>query len=175
MKKIPLIFNRDENFRMTDECNNLCLWVFNGEGKVTRKYDGTSCMVKEGKLYKRREIKSGKIIPDDFINAGEDGFTKKIVGWVLVVKDDKWHNEAFSSHINDGTYELCGPKIQGNPEKFQMHTLVRHELAEHFIINDRTYEGIKKFFIGKDIEGVVFHHIDGRMAKIRKKDFGLCR
>ena len=48
-----------------------------------------------------------------------------------VTGSDKWHMEAIGSdgwsfESAGGTYELCGPKIQGNPEGFEKHTLVRH-------------------------------------------------
>jgi len=36
-------------------------------------------------------------------------------------------------------------------------------------------EGLREWFKGRDIEGLVFHHPDGRMAKIKKRDFGLKR
>ena len=37
---------------------------------------------------------------------------------------------------NDFTYELCGPKINGNPEKISRHTLVPHgiDLCQHFAV-----------------------------------------
>ncbi len=75
---------------------------------------------------------------------------------------------------SDGTYELVGPKIQGNPEGFVEHTLVSHDLCD--VVDAPTdYEGLKAWFAGRDIEGVVWHHPDGRMAKIKAKDFGLKR
>jgi hypothetical protein len=42
--------------RATRESNPGCQWVFDGEGVATRKYDGACCMVRDGKLYKRREL-----------------------------------------------------------------------------------------------------------------------
>jgi len=39
---------------------------------------------------------------------------------------DKYHLEAHHVYFDDGTYELVGPKVQGNPEKFDKHTLIRH-------------------------------------------------
>jgi len=35
--------------------------------------------------------------------------------------------------------------------------------------------GFREWLKGRDIEGLVFHHPDGRMAKIKKRDFGLKR
>jgi hypothetical protein len=37
------------------------------------------------------------------------------------------------------------------------------------------FGGLRAWMEGRDIEGVVFHHADGRMAKIKLRDFGLKR
>jgi len=39
----------------------------------------------------------------------------------------------------------------------------------------RKFEEIKAYLADKDIEGIVWHHPDGRMVKIKKKDFGYKR
>ena len=75
----------------------------------------------------------------------------------------------------DGTYELCGPKIQGNPEKLGCNMLIPHGF-DKCNIPYRTWDGIKTYLENHDIEGIVFHHIaDNRMCKIRKSDFGIKR
>jgi hypothetical protein len=181
MKKIPTIFKRNpDNLKgILNEHNPDCEWVFNGEGLATKKYDGSCCLVRDGKLYKRREIKKGKVAPDNFEIADFDKITGKTVGWVPVTEDkaDEWHRQAFSvglSYYDDGTYELCGPKVQGNPEGFTRHVLLPHSDAKVFNV-ERTYDKLKEFLKTRDIEGLVFHHPDGRMAKIKKRDFGLDR
>ena len=77
----------------------------------------------------------------------------------------------------DGTYELVGPKVQGNVEHEEKHRLVPHTTAALAFHEDvpRTFEGIQEWMRGKDIEGIVFHHPDGRMAKIKLRDFGIPR
>lgn len=175
MKKIPTIFKRNlENMKeVLNEVNDGCEWVFAGEGIATRKYDGTCVKIENGKYFKRREVKMGKIAPIDFIEEQHDPNTGKRVGWVPVCadsKDDRWHMEAFDSLLKDGTYELVGPKIQKNLEKYAKHALVKHSDAEVFGNVRRTYEGISDFMEKLDIEGIVFHHEDGRMAKIKKRD-----
>jgi len=174
MKKIPTIFKRNpENMKEILRLQNpAASWVFAGEGLATRKYDGTCCLISEGKFFKRREIKDGKQKPDDFILADSDEITGKIVGWVPVDQNDKYHMEAFMDSLADGTYELCGPKVQSNPEKYERHVLIRHETAEQYPDCPRDFDGIKNFIENMDIEGIVFHHPDGRMAKIKKRDFG---
>jgi len=177
MKKIPTIFNRNPENRkeILSAHNRNCAWVFAGEGVPTRKYDGTCCRVKDEVLYKRLEIKKGKPQPEDFELEDFDEITGKAVGWMPVTdsKEDKWHVEAFATGLwTDGTYELCGPKVQGNPEKCLTHVLVKHSTAYTYDDIERTYDGIRSFLNDKDIEGLVFHHPDGRMAKIKKRDYG---
>lgn len=136
-------------------------------------------MVKGGILYKRYDAKQGKTPPHGFIPAQDpDPVTKHWPGWLEVDKNnpmDQWFVEAFTGMEADGTYELVGPKIQGNPEKQEKHKLVSHRGAEQFIDCPRTFGGIREFLLHRDIEGIVFHHPDGRMVKIKKKDFGLSR
>lgn len=178
MKKIPTLFKRNPE-RMSEvlrEPHPHCQWVFDGEGVATRKYDGTCCRVKYGQLWKRREVKKGKPQPEGFELADYDEATGKSVGWMRVDLADRWHLEAFGDgNFLDGTYELCGPKVQGNPEGYKSHVLIAHATAPAFSSVLRTFDGLKAFLTDMDIEGLVFHHPDGRMAKIKKRDFGLGR
>jgi hypothetical protein len=82
---------------------------------------------------------------------------------------------AFDSKLQDGTYELVGPKVQGNPERYERHTLIRHANAQIFQNAPREFNDLRSWLTDKDIEGIVFHHPDGRMGKIKKRDFGLAR
>ena len=178
MKKIPTIFKRAVDMRfLLNEIHPDCEWVFAGEGAATRKYDGTCVKIENGQYFKRREIKPEKKAPADFIEEQFDETTGKTVGWVPVNadKENKYHMEAFDPNLPDGTYELIGPKIQGNPEKSETHKLIRHADAEVFPDVPRQYHALAEWFKNKDIEGIVFHHLDGRMAKIKKRDFGLKR
>jgi len=152
-------------------------WVINGEGVATRKYNGTCCMIKDGKLYKRYDVKKGRKAPNKFIPAQEpDEITGHWPGWLPVNEDnpsDKYHIEAFADGLPDGTYELCGPKIQDNPEKLERHVLIPH--GKEIIDAPRTYSEIKEWLKGKDIEGIVWHRGNGDMVKIKKRDFGFKR
>jgi hypothetical protein len=54
--------------------------------------------------------------------------------------------------------------------------LERHELWRHgrdVVEVTRTREAILEWLTRHDHEGLVFHHPDGRTAKVRRKDFGL--
>lgn len=180
MKKIPTIFERDwegDRSRVLDRKNPECAWVFADEGKATRKLDGTSCMIRAGKLYKRRELRAADKPPPDFELADYDSTTEKSVGWVPVGDgpEDRYHREAFAKGgFVDGTYELIGPKIQGNPENAGHHLLVPHaECSVHEVAT--AFGTLREFLSAQDVEGLVWHHPDGRMAKIKLRDFGLKR
>jgi hypothetical protein len=177
MKKIPNLFARDENGDLTDEINPDCEWVVKGEGTATRKFDGTSCFVYQGELWKRRILKPGKPVPVEFLPCGApDPNTGKIVGWVLADESDKWHMEAIRDGLPiEGTYELCGPKIQGNPEKFDEHVLIPH--GNWILLGAPTDPAHMKGYLNtQDIEGIVWwHQWSDQKCKLRKQDFGLKR
>ena len=152
-----------------------CEWVRDGAGVATLKHDGTCCLVRGGRLYKRRELKAGQPVPPQFELADFDDETGKTMGWMPVLAgtaEDQFHLEAFGDGVTDGTYELMGPKIQGNKGGFTMHRLVRHAID---VLDGvpRTFEGLRTWLESQPLEGVVWHHPDGRAAKIKRRDFGL--
>ena len=180
MKKIPTLFERDwerNPSRVIDKVHPGCEWVLAGEGVATQKYDGTCCLLRGGQLFKRRELRDTDNPPPHFEVIEHDVATAKTVGWVPVGDglDDRWFREADLAGLGDGTYELLGPKVQGNMEKHAMHVLQMHNLARTYPAIPRTYEGLRDWLAGQDIEGIVFHHMDGRMAKIKLRDFALKR
>lgn len=184
MQKIISLFQRNyETDRLVrDEVVPGAEWVLDGEGVATQKLDGTCCLVRDGKLFKRYEVAKGNTPPASFEPAADvDPTTGKQQGWVPVSDTDPadlYHREAWERDcglLADGTYELVGPKVQGNPEQFDAHVLVSHLSTGTFANCPRTFDDLREWFIGRDIEGIVFHHPDGRMVKIKKKDFGLKR
>lgn len=177
MRKIISLFKRnyDGDRLVRDEVVPGAEWVLLGEGVATRKFDGTCCLVSGGKLFKRYDAKGGKPAPEGFVAAQEpDEVTGHWPGWLPVGNgpEDRWHREAFPSDpLLDGTYELVGPKVQGNPEGFPCHILLRHG-ADILYGVPRSYDGLKEYFLRcSGFEGIVWHHADGRMVKIKKKDF----
>jgi hypothetical protein len=175
MEKIISLFKRDyEGTRLVfDEVVPGAEWVLAGEGQATEKFDGTCCRVKDGRLYKRFDCKQGKKPPANFEpSQAPDPVTGHWPGWVPVGDgpEDRWHREALNGEA-DGTYELVGPKVQGNP-----YGLLKHQLYRHGAITvkaPRDFLGIKVFLADNIMEGIVWHHPDGRMVKIKRKDFGL--
>lgn len=172
MKKIPTVYQRDANdmSSVTDEVNPKCQWVIDGEGVATRKYDGTCVMLdSSGKWWARREVKAGRPIPPNFQEEDFDPNTGKRQGWEPMGQSSfaKPHAEAVSDGLQPGTYELCGPKINGNPEGYENHRLIAHATAEVV----QVVGGIREFVAALDYEGLVWHHPDGRMAKLKARDF----
>jgi hypothetical protein len=186
MKKISTLFKKDPNDlgRVIPELDPANKWVYDEGVRATRKWDGSACVIINGNLYKRYDVKKGRSVPAGAIPCQEpDAITGHWPHWLLVdssKSEDKFFIEAHqnliddSNGVEDGTYELCGPKVQGNPEKFNKHVLVRHGISwvDVPLIHFQT---IKELLGILDIEGIVFHHPDGRMCKIRKSDFGIKR
>lgn len=178
MKKIPTLFIRDRQTNLViNEVNPGCEWVISGEGIATRKMDGTCCMVRDGRLYKRYDAKKGRTPPADFEPAQPDAdpITGHWPGWVPVGDgpEDKYHREAWATDTarRNGTYELVGPAINGNPDKYPYHYLTEHGVFE---LEDAPtdYEGLKAYLEALPYEGLVWHHFDDdRMVKIKRKDF----
>lgn len=183
MKKIVSLFQRnyDGDRLVRNEVVPGAEWVLDGEGVATRKWDGTCCKVEDGKLYKRYDAKKGKQPPYGFVPAQDpDPVSGHWPGWLEVGNgnEDKWFREAAGGNpdkvdLPDGTYELVGPKVQGNPERSSEHVLIPHGKDE--LDAPRTFDELKEWFIGREIEGVVWHRGNGDMVKIKKKDFGLKR
>jgi len=183
MKKLSTLFKKDPNDlgRVINEINPENEWV-HAHGVGRRKYDGTSCAIIKGDLYKRFDLKKGRVLPPNSIPCQEaDEITGHHPHWIKCERDDpsnKWHFKAFDclTFKTDGTYELCGKKVQGNPENIEGHKLIRHSEAILPAYPPKSFEGLRNYLELYDIEGIVFHHkSDDRMCKIRKSDFGLKR
>lgn len=183
MEKIPTIFERDQNFKVTDKPKPNCEWVFTGEGLATEKLDGMNI---------RLTIRGGKLVRvEKRRNPSKADKARGIVdGWYVdadeFAPDDRYIFEAARntdlSTWPDGEHscEALGPKIQGNPLGLEKHLCVPFNI-EVPVFNHipRTYDGIRdalsrlesRFSPGHLAEGIVFHHPDGRRAKIKRKDF----
>ncbi len=185
MKKMPCLFQREFHGRnsatLLQTVTPGCEWVLAGEGVASRKRDGTACCVKDGQLFKRYDAKkdrktgeyrmppAGAIPCDD-----PDPVTGHWPHWTTTGEHDYWHAEAWArqgSTLEPGTYELCGPKISANPERFEVHTFVRHGGEQ--CTPPRSFDGLLDYLCREPWEGIVFAHPDGRFAKIRRADYGL--
>lgn len=183
MRKMKTLFKREFEghniVRTLPTVEPGCEWVINGEGYATLKLDGTCCLIQDGVLYKRFDYKPGRKLPEGAIPCQEaaDPITGHFPHWVKVDENnpaDKWHIEALKhtpEFNGDGTYELVGPHINGNPYLLYYDRLEKHGI---FVLEDvpRTYDGIKTYLETHKIEGIVFYRGNGEMCKIKRTDFG---
>lgn len=187
-RKMTALFEIDRaNHIGTDVVNEKSAWVFTEPAVATVKRDGTGVLVSsEGEILIRRSVKKGKRVPDGFRLAEIDPFTGHMFGVEPVSQSGfkKMMEEAMLSvgvGLEPGTYELCGPKINGNPEGFNKHILIRHgseELATipdmRTVAPDDAYPLLKELFVGfkaRGVEGVVWWGADDKRVKLRAKDF----
>ena len=198
MKKIKTVYKIDRETNLaTQEVNKGVQWVLEGKGIATLKVDGSAAMIQDGELYKRydKKLKSqfmkqvranpDTVVTPDMFNElpsdaipcqpNPDPVTYHHPHWVKIDKnkpEDKFHVEALAKlkDLPDGTYELIGAKVNGNPYNIQEHILVKHG-AEVLNVPDRSFEGLKTFLEGLQGEGIVFYNQEtGEMAKARRKD-----
>ncbi len=191
MEKIPTLFHRDEKTKkVIDVLTPGCEWVRDGEGVATEKLDGTNVRltVRSGiivRVEKRRnptkEQKAFGIIDPWYVDtvkgSSEDKWIWEAVGWTAVGGSDEHAPWPDGEH----SCEAIGPSIQGNPLGLEKNTCVPFNLkgAPVFYGIPRTFDGLKEFLAMRDslyspghlAEGIVFHHPDGRRAKIKRKDF----
>lgn len=197
MKKIPTLFERNETGdRVIDIMRPGLEWVKSAEATATRKLDGTACLVKGAKLYKRYTVKLDKTPPADFLPAQSDREPNGTwPGWIPVGDgpEDKWYREAESRYKPsrhtllpcqplDGTYELCGPHASGgahggkNPEHLDEDTLIPHG-ADVLLDVPTDFHELHAYLAAHDIEGIVWwrdiNDPDCDKAKIKRRDFGL--
>jgi hypothetical protein len=180
MKKIPTLYVRDplDPRHVTSTIHPDCGWVLKGEGVPIRKYDGTAMLRHLGSWWARRTVRPEYFPPAGFWLVMSDGSTA--IGW------EPAEQSPFAKHLRealdeegrppwaDGTYELCGPKVNGNPEDFPFHVLVEHARAERVfdILGAREMDPASMVRRVGTLgwEGVVWHHRDGRMAKLKVRD-----
>lgn len=184
MKKIETIFDRGDNFGVTPKIRAGCEWVFAGEGIPTEKLDGTNIRLtvlggKTAHVEKRR-------------NPTKQEKTQGIEpGYVDASRNDPQDKHIFRAVDNtdvsdcpDNLYEgeAVGPKIQGNPLKLEKPVVYLFKFRP-VVLPDmtRTFDSIKDYVLDLEskyspsnlAEGIVFHHPDRRMAKIKRRDFKL--
>jgi len=208
VKKTPSLFKRnyETDRRVRDEVVEGSEWVLAGEGRATRKWDGTCCLFRDGLIWRRydrkltkqankqKRTRTGKVLEpltvDDFkaapagweaCHAEPDLNTGHWPGWLPVgdEPESKWHLAAFRAQVVHGTsffvegrtYELCGPHFQGNPEQLDADVFIEHGI--HVLSVPLTFDGIRDYLAAHEMEGIVWHHPDGRVVKIKAGDFGI--
>ncbi|MBU6953876.1 DUF5565 family protein [Hahella sp. HN01] len=202
MKKIKTLFAIDRRSHLaTEQVVPESAWVLQGTGLATEKFDGSACLFREGRLWKRYDrklrkpfaakLRAGRLAtldhamfksaPDGFApcEAEPDAITGHWPGWLPVSEaspEDRWHCEALEQTagalIEGQTYELVGPKVQGNRYQLQRHALWAHGGKILTPPERLDFHSLRDWMAAQNMEGVVWHAPDGRMAKLRRKDFG---
>lgn len=184
MPKLQSPFIRKEidgKFIVTPEIDPEYTWVFEDESVTCQeKLDGTnvSIIIEHGKITR-------VFNRTNEINLWSDSPV------ILSVRES--YNRGYCNFI-DGQFfgEAIGEKIQGNPHKLNGHIWLPYKtyFSKHLTYKSwgkypKDFETISKWFkedlfslygINKGdkqsfVEGVVFHHPDGRMAKLRRDMF----
>lgn len=187
MEKIPTLFERDwkGNRKVIDQ---LAVTDFDFENaNATEKLDGMNVRITVRnhtvvRVEKRRnpsKAQKAEGIKDPWYVDAHEG-----------AKEDQYLFEATANTdfatVPDGEWsaEALGPKIQGNPLQLETHQLYFFSLSEWR--NKVTFENVptdfaglkewlpkQKSLLGNDcgIEGIVWHHTNGSMCKIKVKDF----
>lgn len=194
MQKIPSLYVRNpENMRFVlPQLNETCRWVIaedgtNGPVRATIKWDGT-CVMRDihGQWWARHQVRPDKKVPENYIPVEHDPVTGKTQGWIPMADSQyrKFFEEAVAESPEStwratgvGTFELIGPRIGANPHRKKRHELIRH--GEDFLIPHppTEYTALAQYLrnsheIWGYFEGIVWHNdVDGRMAKIKTRDF----
>lgn len=155
MDKIPTLFVRDPaaNFkRLTrDYAEGLSAEIVSAL-RPTAKWDGTCVKWEGGQLFPRYH----------------EAFRP------MALPFDNLHRDALAvaqPSEGDGTYELCGPKVQSNPHGFPTFTFVKHgALTLEGVPVD--WDGLALYLATCPYEGVVWWDSTKPVCKIKRRDFG---
>lgn len=195
MKKIPMFFALEfnENTGNRDVINMLndkvrLMIEEGGEFIPTLKLDGTAVRLTEtGEWQIRRAVSNGKKEPEGYVLEEYDENTGRKFGWEP--PEASGFNKFFKRALENidftpvpGTYELCGPKINGNPEGLEEDTLFPHgtEPLEGFptleeILEHDDYMAFLEPYFAKfraaGHEGIVWWKEGNPVFKLRCKDF----
>lgn len=188
MRKIPLLFLHDKHRPRvpTPDVTPEAKWVVAGEGTARRKYDG-HCVMFDGEQWWSQFVhRWGRgAPPQGFREVEQDQGGRVSRGWepaessvwaellteALLLGDHHLGVGAASREPEPGTYELCGPRIHGNPDLFKGQVLIAHNRAQPLADVPVEFEPLMNWLIDHPaIEGVVWHHEDGRMAKCKRTE-----
>ena len=176
MKKIPTLFKRDEENRkyVTDE-----LAVLLPDDSVsTEKIDGTCVMFDGKRWWARRELKPGASEPGGWQFVNFDETTEKTIGWEPAENSGFYKYLLEAIELEDaaeqGTYELYGPKINGNPGGIEQHRLYRHgsRIPVYSWNPGWTADVVKRWVLAlpAHVEGIVWWNEGEPIAKLKKRD-----
>ena len=169
-------------------------WVFEDSGVLAvDKLHGTNlcCIFNQG-ILQSVDNRTNRLIAQPCISANWKTDTYRVVEGIINCIKRGWIDKFFTGRVYG---ELVGPTINGNLHDLETHYFVPFDyLKKSCKWNSwtqnkypKTYEAIKEWFkylpslftnkitktISSTSEGIVFHHPDGRMAKLRRDMFDL--
>lgn len=151
--KTPTLYLRDERGKLTSEINPECQWVFDGEGVPTYKWDGTNVRV---------EVYEGRVrtILGRDKKSQLPACAQELVGQLAGRHGSGWYHA-----------ELVGPKVNGNRHRATEAHLEFFDVTPALLRPYETpIETVAAHCPTSRSEGVVWHHPDGRRAKLRAQD-----
>jgi len=167
MKKIPTLFSRGAGGLVTRELSSPSLsWVLDGSAVATKMRDGIPILIRHGHAL-----------------CSVDGEWQMVDGWYAAggaaisgLADALAYANATVPPA-DGSYELCGPSVKGNPEGLPQDMLISHTREVLFDKGTRfNFDALEAILRQLPREGLVFWselgNLDAPMAKIQRRDFG---
>lgn len=174
MQKIPTLFVRDEAGLVTPEITPGTEWVVAGEGVPTRKMDGAHVRVTvQGglrvKLERRRNPSKAERAAGaepGYVDLVEgDPADKHLLAAVDATDFTGWPDGAWPC-------EAVGPKIRDGADDLPAGLYAFTRAPEPLPDGPRTFDALRAYLEHARFEGIVWHHPDGRMAKLKRRDFG---
>jgi hypothetical protein len=191
VQEFELLGKRGRIFKgLSDEVRPENAWVFTDPTTVAyRKLDGAACAIIEGKMYARIMVGQGKKKrnkkiekPIDAIPAQPepDPITGQHPHWVPTEGKPqyKWFNHTMDKFgpYEDGTYELCGSKIGGDPEATGEKAFAISHTDPHLLLelpSELNKTTLREMIEGNPYEGIIFKNANGDYCKLRRFDFML--
>lgn len=187
MRKVPTIYKRVDGY-VIDELVPGVDWVFGNESIPRYKWDGTAMYFDGNSWFARRAVTSASFRPINFIPVETDSNTNKTFGWIPIqespfnkffleaVEQEPFESDLYGRKISyePGSYELIGPKINGNPENMQGHRLVSHKrspILDNLNQINYSFTAFKRILPHLPCEGVIWYGPEGKLAKLKGKDF----
>lgn len=187
MRKIPTLFLRGKDGNITRDRALETHWCEEAAVQAKEKLDGTNV---------RLTIRAGKVLRvEKRRNPTKKQKQEGILDpWYIDASptdpQDKWIMSAVETTITrewpDGEHscEAIGPNIQGNPLCLENPRCVPFNLdsplgPNSYLLESLDFDYLIEFFhslnsltvFGRPAEGIVWHHPDGRRAKLKVRDF----
>ena len=183
MKRIPCAFVRHPETGLVTS-QPAVDWFAAGYGVATRKWDGIPYLIDWSPkdeafiAYRGARLDPDAPRPLRFIQTSDAG-APELCGWMAIGDGDEAFMTALEARAlsgrppEPGAYELCGPGIKGNHERFPIPTLVRHDLVS-YIRTPRTLDHLIAFLLQlpEPGEGLVWTYGD-QSCQLTRQDVGL--